>query len=101
MAARSRVELSTRLRQVAGIVGVAMDGQLVTLNISRGSYYGLDEVAARIWPLLSQPRSVAEVCSLLMEEFDPGKRDLHSDVVAFLNTMVDEGLVEILDETTP
>ena len=34
-------------------------GEIVMLNLASGTYYGLDEVGARIWNLVQQPTPVS------------------------------------------
>jgi len=72
-----------------------LSGASVILNLDSSVYYGLDKVAARIWNLLQQPRTVNEIRDALVEQYavDPerAERDLH----ALLQKLSDAGLIEI------
>jgi coenzyme PQQ synthesis protein D (PqqD) len=72
-----------------------VDGDLVMLDPRRGVYYGLNPIGARIWQLIEAPRSVEGLCSALQEEFDVPPEKCRADVVAFLEHLQRQELVEI------
>ena len=41
-------------------------GETVLLSMKTAHYYGLQEVGARIWSLLTQPVSVSTICDEVM-----------------------------------
>jgi hypothetical protein len=65
------------------------------LNLKNSVYYGLDSVGARVWTLLQQPRSVGELRDTLLSEYDVEARRCEQDLLALLETMRNEGLIEI------
>lgn len=67
--------------------------EAVVLNLQNGIYYGLDPVGARVWRLLQQPRSLAELCSLVVEEFDVTPERCESDLAAFAAALGTHGLL--------
>lgn len=72
-------------------------GEAVILNLKAGVYYGLDEVGARVWNLLQEPRTVAELCDLLRQEYQVDPERCQADLLALLQGLAREGLVEICD----
>ncbi len=99
MARKHQIEPGTLVRQVPGMVAVEMGSHLVMLSVAEGAYFALDEVAARIWPLLVEPRSVREILSLLLDEYDVDPRRLEDDVLSFVREMATRGLVEVVGES--
>ena len=73
--------------------------EVVILHLKNGVYYGLDEVGARIWDLIQEPRAVNEIRDLLLDEYDVEAERCESDLLALLEELVAEGLVEVGDET--
>jgi hypothetical protein len=65
------------------------------LNLKNSVYYGMNPVGARVWDLLQQPKSVTELRNALLEEFEVDEVRCGSDLLALLETMRSEGLIEI------
>jgi hypothetical protein len=72
-----------------------LSGEVVILNLSAGMYYGLDEVGARIWELLQEPRTVSEIQETISMEYDVERSRVDHDVVALLQRLSDEKLIEV------
>lgn len=68
------------------------------LNTERGIYYGLNPVGARIWKLIQTPRPVREVLEAVLDEYDVEPDRCERDVLALLEHLVDEGLIEVKNE---
>jgi len=81
-----------------GQVSSDLGGEVAILDLERGTYFGLDEVGARIWELVREPISVSEVQATVVEEYDVEPARAERDVLALLQRLVDEGLVEVQDE---
>jgi hypothetical protein len=75
--------------------------EIVFLDLSDHSYYGLDPIAARMMELLLAQPTVAGVVSLLETEYDAGADTLRRDVEHLVEQLVETGLVERVDPTPP
>ncbi len=64
------------------------------LSAERGKYFGLNSPAARVWSLLVQPSTLAEVCAALTEEFDVDPAVCERDTAELVAEMLQEGLLE-------
>ena len=93
--------LSTSSTVVATRDQVSSDlgGEATILHFKAGTYYGLDAVGARIWGLIQEPRTVGEVRDVLLSEYEVERDRCESDLVALLQGLADEGLIEVRDET--
>jgi hypothetical protein len=92
-------EITTGTTVVAGQEQVSTDltGEVVILNLHNGEYYGLNEVGARIWSLIQEPRTVGDLCKVLLEEYTEIEPvQCESEVVALLEEMAQANLVEIV-----
>ena len=69
--------------------------RVVILDVSAGVYYGLDAVGAYAWSLIQQPRAVAEVCDLLMAEFDVEPERCRTELIELLHQLAAKGLIQV------
>ena len=69
------------------------------LNMKNSVYYGLDPVGARIWRLLQQPRSIAEIRDVIASEYDVSAERAESDLRELIGKLLSEGLVELTSES--
>jgi hypothetical protein len=67
--------------------------EAVMLSVTAGAYYGLNAVALRIWELLDQPKTIAELCEHLCEEFEIDASTCQSEVLTFVNELIDNRIV--------
>jgi phage baseplate assembly protein gpV len=72
-----------------------VDGETVMFDPAVGSYYVRGVVGTRVWDLLSQRSSVAEICATLRGEFAIDAETCRSEVLNFVNDMHKKRLVTI------
>jgi hypothetical protein len=77
-----------------------LGGEVAILDLNAGMYYGLDEVGARVWELVQEPRAVSELQTSIVEEYEVEPVRAKRDVLSLLQQMADQGLVEVKDEAT-
>lgn len=77
------------------LMSAPVDDDIVFLNPASDSYVALDAMGRRIWELLAQPMSVAALVDTLSAQFEGDRADIHGDVIAFLEELVNEGLVRV------
>lgn len=70
-------------------------GEAVIMSLQDGAYYGLNEVGARIWSLLQQPRPVAAIRDALVAEYEIDPAQCEHEVVALLAALETVGLIEV------
>jgi hypothetical protein len=65
------------------------------LNLKNSVYYGVNPVAASVWRLIQQPRSVGELRDALVEEYEVEPERCEQDLLTLLDKMRDEGLIDV------
>src|SRR5579863_7906757 len=80
-------------------VSCDLAGEAAILNIKSGVYYGLDPVGARIWSLMQEPRAVAQIQEAITGEYDVEPDRCARDLIALLEKLFEEGLIEVKDDT--
>jgi hypothetical protein len=71
--------------------------EVVILNLADDTYYGLPEVGAFVWQLLSEPRSVAELRDAVVAAFEVDPEVCERDLVHLLDDLANRGLVQGAD----
>jgi Coenzyme PQQ synthesis protein D (PqqD) len=77
------------------VVAREMGTEVVILELQSGSYFGLDEVGARIWRLIGMGKSLAEVCDEIVREYEISREVLERDVLAFVRDLGEKKLVSV------
>lgn len=75
-----------------------LSGETVLLNLESGVYYGLDVVGTRVWQLLQQGATIADVCAVLVEEFDVEHDVVREDVSRLVAELREKGIVTARDQ---
>jgi hypothetical protein len=70
-----------------------MNGSAVMMDIATGKYYNLGETGGRIWNLLEQPTTLSDLIRTLTSEYEVSAEQCKEDVLAFLQQLVDRGLL--------
>ena len=68
---------------------------IVMMDIEKGSYYGLEEVAARIWELTENPASISSICQTLTAEYDVSQEQCSEEVMKFVKDLLNQEIIEI------
>jgi len=71
------------------------DTESVMLDIDAGSYFGVESVARTIWDCISEPQSVAQVCTVVAQKYDATEEVVESDALEFLNQLLAAGLITV------
>jgi hypothetical protein len=74
------------------------DTELVMLSIERGSYYGLADTAKAIWNYLDKPHSIVAVCAHLRTCFSVEQETCEREVLVFVNEMLKDELVLVVNQ---
>jgi Coenzyme PQQ synthesis protein D (PqqD) len=75
-----------------------LGGEKAILDLKAGMYYGLDGVGARVWDLIQEPRNVGDIRDILLDEYDVAPERCERDLLALLQRLADEELVEVRHE---
>lgn len=70
-----------------------VDGQLVALDVTKGTCYGLNRVATRIWQLIEQPTTVGQVVASLLGEYDVEPALCEAQTLELFDDLLAAGLI--------
>ena len=72
-----------------------LDNETVIVNLAAGTYYSLDAIGTRVWELIQKPTSIADVCAVLVQEYQVEESQCRDDVFDLLDTLAAEGLLQV------
>ncbi|MDQ0242536.1 hypothetical protein J2S09_000072 [Bacillus fengqiuensis] len=93
-----KILVNSRIVQSEGNVVCDMDGEKVMLNITKGKYYNLGELGGAIWELINTPIEVNEIITSLLYEYDVEKVECEQQVLSFVHSLHEEGLIQVITE---
>ena len=96
MSGKNPIGPDTVVAQIEELVSSDLDGETVMMSVENGKYYGMDAIGSRVWALIKRPRSVAELCDILLTEFKVDRERCEKDVLIFLNKMAEDNLIRIV-----
>lgn len=79
----------------AELVETEIDGEMVALDVERGTCLGFNATASRVWALIERPTSLSALLARLGEEFDVEAAECARDVEALLDSFSEQGLVRL------
>ncbi|MEW4429446.1 lasso peptide biosynthesis PqqD family chaperone [Paenibacillus pabuli] len=98
MKSTKQFDWKDRVKQKEGNLVSDMGGEKVMMSIQSGKYYNLGSTGGRIWELLSQERTIADLVDVLASEYEIDADTCHAQVIPFLEHMSREGLIDIVHE---
>jgi len=77
------------------LVARDFNGQVVILNLESGTYFGLEQLGARIWALLQQGGPLRRVFEEIHQEYDVSPDTLERDLLRLVGELRTKGLVSV------
>lgn len=90
------IEPQTRITRAPNLMSTQIDDEIVILNMATDNYIALDVIGLRIWELLEAPCTLDEICKQLEQEFSGDPEQIRADVLAFLDELQTEEMLNIL-----
>ena len=87
------MELTDKVVVPTQVMARQVGEEIVILDLAGGSYFGLDPVGARIWQLMGECRTLAEICESMLEEYEVEREQLETDVLRLTGELLERGLV--------
>jgi hypothetical protein len=88
------IGLETVVARKTGQVTVDMDGEIVMMSLDTSRYYNLGKTGSAIWGMIEAPATVEGIVSNLTEQYQVSQAQCEAEVIAFLEELRKEGLIE-------
>ena len=70
-----------------------VEDETVILHVGSGTYFGLDPVGARIWQLMGEGKTLAEICEVMLDEYDVSREGLERDALSLAQDLAAQHLI--------
>jgi len=87
------INFNSRVEVPGDVLVSELDGESVILNLKTESYFGLDEVGARMWSVFTSAGSIEAAYETLKDQWDVEPDLLRKDLTRLLEQLAAEGLV--------
>jgi hypothetical protein len=67
------------------------------LNTKTNKYYGLEQVGARLWQLLTAGKTLKDAHQVLLSEYEVETNQLEQDILELLEDLQKNGIIEIVE----
>ena len=91
----SSIRRSDRVIQAKSVLIGDVNGQVVALDVESGLCFGLNAVGSEIWRRLETEIVVQDLCLSLCEAYDVEYAECEADVIALLEDLRSEGMIEL------
>lgn len=88
------MKLSDRVRIPPDVMARKVGDDTVILDLASGTYFGLDAIGTRIWGLLEEGRSLAEVCDAMVASHEVARERIEEDVLELARALGERRLIE-------
>lgn len=85
--------LSDKVSIPPQVMARTVGDETVILDLATGTYFGLDPVGARIWELMGEGSTLAEICDRMMEEYEVSREELERDTLKLAKDLAEQGLI--------
>ena len=82
------------------IIYELMDTEGILLDIERGIYYSLNNSGRNIWSLIDTDCTGEEIAKHISNHYRVPQETIQSELEGFINTLRDEGLIEVTNDNT-
>lgn len=90
---KEKFNYDTIVTSKKGIDTTDMDHDKVMMDLDRGNYYVLNEVAGDIWETISEPISIKNIINILMSRYNVNEKQCLDCTIEFLARLKDEELI--------
>jgi hypothetical protein len=89
------VQLTDRVAMGTGVICREVGQETVLLDLGSGEYFGLNAVGARVWQLLGEHKTLADVCTALAMEYDMTPAEVQPDVLRLAEELDARRLISV------
>ena len=89
------ISFSDRVTVPDDVLISKLQEESVILNLDSERYYGLDDVGTRFLSILTSSDSIESAYDRLRTEYDVDAQVLREDLLALVENLIEQGLVEV------
>lgn len=93
---KDMLTLDAVVGQMEGIPSTSIGDEIAFMNPDKSKYYGLDSIGSRIWHLIKEPKTVGDIISVLIDEYDVVESACAKDVLELIQKLYEEDLINVV-----
>jgi len=70
-----------------------LEGEAVILDLSSGTYFGLNEVGTRVWRLVDEGHSTSRIVEIVSSEYEADRDTIERDVARLIDDLHSRRLI--------
>jgi hypothetical protein len=90
-----QISFSDRVRIPDDVLISRLQEDSVILNLDSERYFGLDDVGTRVLNVLTASDSIEAAYELLLEEYEVDGQVLRDDLLALIENLAKQGIIEV------
>lgn len=79
------------------VIAKSIGDEMVILDLNSSTYFGLDPVGVRVWQLMSENRTMSDICETLVAEYDVTHERLQQDIAKLVDDLLKRKLMTIVE----
>lgn len=89
------MNLDDKITIPAQVMARQVGDETVILDLSSGTYFGLNPVGAQIWKLLGEGKTLTEICEAIVSEYAVARAAFETDLEELLGALAAKGLISV------
>ena len=89
------ISINSTITRNEELLSGEIEQEIVIMNLDSGSYHVINKTGQRIWELLEEPMSAAEICSTISEEYEVDTQNCQEEVLKFLADLQSRQIVTV------
>ena len=90
--------LNSIIQREPDIVTAHAGQDLMMVSVATGHYYALSDVGRQIWDAIESPTRISDLIADLKAGYNVGSASCKKQTLSFLESLLDEGLLQVRDE---
>jgi Coenzyme PQQ synthesis protein D (PqqD) len=82
------------------VLSAEADRDLVMVSITNGFYYGVSDVGREVWETLERPKKISDLIDGLAAIYDIDRASCEQQTLLFLEELLSENLLQVVDGST-
>ena len=89
--------LNSIIQRNPEVIAAEVDQELIMVSLATEHYYGVSDVARDIWDAVERPKKVSDLVDDLTATYDIDPSSCKDQTLSFLETLFNEGLLQVKD----
>ena len=90
-----KLNLDSLVQREASVIAAEAGNDIVMVNIDKGQYYAISEIAREIWRVIERPTMVSDLIGNLVADYKVERTLCEKETLLFLEDLLAEHLLQV------